>query len=133
MAKYDGLSAKELKARLLDADKLEIELNKANRGLENKISGLKEDLVKFGNEIAKVRESAGKIEGDLNGQIANLQVRVHGLSHDLEYERARRISAENARFDLEQRLHGLSNTHVEVSAIREIMPGLRIDRNGDIA
>lgn len=133
MAKYDGLSAKELRTRLLDADKLEIELNKANRGLENKISELKEDLVKFIEQSEKVKESAEKIEDDLVKQIENLQVRVHALSHDLEYERARRISAENARFDLEQRLHGLSNTHVEVSAIREIMPGLHIDRNGDIA
>lgn len=133
MGKYDGLTAKELRTRLLEADKLELALSKANHDLEKMARSekeAKEAVEKLLADATEQNEAALK-EASRRTGLAN--DRVHALSHDLEYERSRRISAENARFDLEQRLHSLSNTHIEVPAIREIMPGLRIDRNGDIA
>ena len=52
---------------------------------------------------------------------------------DLGYENARRISAENKLFDLEQRLHNFATNEYEHSEVQNIMKGLRINRHGDIA
>ena len=59
--------------------------------------------------------------------------KVEDLSRDLGYENARRISAENKLFDLEQRLHNVATSEYEPSEVQKIMVGLRINRHGDIA
>lgn len=133
MAKYDGLSAKELRTRLLDADKHNNSLHKTCGDLEKAVLDFQNQVVELGAAVEEAKLRGNELLAQEEKRTAHASSMVRALSHDLEYERARRISAEIARFDLEQRLHGLSNTHVEVSAIREIMPGLRIDRNGDIA
>lgn len=122
MGKYDGLTAKELRTRLLEADKSILRWEKTAKELNDASKPLYVEI----SELKKYVEDESR-----KTKLAN--DRVHALSHDLNYERSRRISAENARFDLEQRLHGLASTHIEVPQMRVTIPGLHIDRNGDIA
>ncbi len=146
MGKYDGLTAKELKTRLLESDKQVSRLTKENGRMASLLEEVEPALGRANNQIEELRSTIDEmtirqVELEQRLTTASDELKEAGfhakqsakLGSDLAYEHNRRISAENRAYDLEQRVLGLANTHLEVSAAREQLAELRLDRHGDIA
>lgn len=98
------------------------ELNNASKELYGQISSLKTDLEK----ALADRDRFAK-------ELTNSFIVNDKLTRDYDYEKKRRISAENKAFDLETRLHHTVQSEYPASDVQSYMDGLRIDRNGEIA
>ena len=146
MGKYDGLTAKELKTRLLESDKELSRLNRENGRLASLLEQVEPAFGCVNSQIEELRSAIDQMttrQVELEQRLTTAsdelkEAHFHAkqsarLASDLDYERTRRISAENRAYDLEQRVLGLANTHLEVPDARNQLPELRLDRNGDIA
>lgn len=157
MSSYKGLTTKELTTRLIAADKENAKLASLLAEVEPALAEANGKLVDvcFERDTLKVSlEEANKTIANLRTQLQNETVSVEKLNRDynnlldeyraegtrksalmrdLDYERKRRISAENKAFDLETRLHNTVVSEYPSSDVPSYMAGLRIDRNGEIA
>lgn len=154
---YKGLTTKELTTRLIAADKENAKLAFLLKTIEPELVTANETLhdVTFGRNSFKASlEEANKTIANLRTQLENATLSVEravnqketfykefdasrtrnsALIKDLDYEKKRRISAENKAFDLETRLHNTVASEYPASDIPSYMVGVRIDRNGEIA
>lgn len=154
---YKGLTTKELTTRLIAADKenaklafllkdIEPELAKANDKLDAlhcERNDLKAKLdeanttISSNNSVSEIRR-IGELKAltqrdNICKELEASLKRNDALLRDLDYEKSRRISAENKAFDLETRLHNTVVSEYPSSDVPSYMAGLRIDRNGEIA
>ena len=154
---YKGLTTKELTTRLIAADKenaklafllktIEPELVTANDkldGLHSECNSLKAKLeeanttISSNNSVSEIRR-IGELKAltqrdNICKELEASLKRNDILLRDLEYEKKRRISAENKAFELETRLHNTVVSEYPASDVPSYMVGLRIDRNGKIA
>ena len=154
---YKGLTTKELTTRLIAADKenaslkntcehykeLATELNNATKTLYVEINDLKPKLEEANQTVANLRtqlenetvsvEKLKKERDNFYNEITAGHSRANTLIRDLDYEKKRRISAENKAFELETRLHNTVASEYPASDVPSYMVGVRIDRNGEIA
>ena len=113
---------------------LEVEpaLAQANTQVEELRSAI-DNLTVEKQQIQGSFETALAMRDNFMSEFEKANKDKHALSRDLEYEKRRRISAENKLFDLEQRLLNVTNTEYEPREVQAKMVGLRIDRHGEIA
>lgn len=154
---YKGLTTKELISRLTASDKENAKLVKLVKELETALISTNNSLCIVGNErdilktslensqansadsFTKYENAKGNLKQALDERDSYLDLyqgsnkKISGLIRDLDYERKRRISAENKAFDLETRLHNTVASEYPASDIPSYMVGVRIDRNGEIA
>lgn len=154
---YKGLTTKELISRLTASDKenaklafllkdIEPALAEANDKLDNVHcernslkASLEEAQERIKNLCTQLDNATKSIENACDQrdswckEFSSVNNRNSALMRDLDYERKRRISAENKAFDLETRLHNTVASEYPASDVPGYLPGLRIDRNGEIA
>lgn len=141
---------KELESELAKANKRVIQLAKENAKQSSLLAEVEPALAQANSQVEELRSAVD----DLTSQLVSAQQsfsqevnlrdladsnrrkeseKAEGALRDLNYEKARRISAENKLFNLEQRLHNTANSEYEPSEVQNLMAGLRIDRHGEIA
>ena len=141
---------KELESELAKAKKLVVQLAKENAKQASLLAEVEPALAQANSQVEELRSAVD----DLTSQLVSAQqsfsqeVNLRDLAdsdrrkqtkktddalRDLNYEKARRISAENKLFNLEQRLLQVANSEYEPSEVQNLMEGLRIDRHGEIA
>ena len=141
---------KELESELAKANKRVIQLAKENAKQSSLLAEVEPALAQANSQVEELRSAVDdltsqKVSAELNLKQA-LDMRDNYMSswkksadkensalHDLNYEKSRRISAENKLFDLEQRLLQVANSEYEPSEVQNLMKGLRINRHGEIA
>lgn len=141
---------KELESELAKAKKLVVQKAGEINRLRCLLLEVEPALAKANSQVEELRSAVDdltsqKVEAEENCKAAVRDAesfkRHYEKEHkttadalrDLNYENARRISAENKLFDLEQRLHNVATNEYEHSEVQNIMKGLRINRHGDIA
>ncbi|MBL0320217.1 MAG: hypothetical protein IPP74_13155 [Alphaproteobacteria bacterium] len=157
MSSYKGLTTKELTTRLIAAEKenaslkntcehykeLATELNNATKTLHSERNLFKGSAEEANTTIANLRTQLANEASNLKQALDQRDnfikefeaghKRANALIRDLDYERKRRISAENKAFELETRLHNTVASEYPASNVPSYMVGVRIDRNGEIA
>lgn len=141
---------KELETELAKAKKAVVRLSQENVKLSSLLAEVEPALAQATSQVEELRSAVDdltsqKVSAELNLKQA-LDMRDNYMSswkksadkenaalRDLNYEKARRISAENKLFNLEQRLLQVANSEYEPSEVQNLMEGLRIDRHGEIA
>lgn len=141
---------KELESELAKANKRVIQLAKENAKQASLLAEVEPALAQANSQVEELRsavddltsqkvsaedicKAAVKMRDEVNSLYCKECTKAEGALRDLNYEKARRISAENKLFNLEQRLLQVANSEYEPSEVQNLMEGLRIDRHGEIA
>jgi chromosome segregation ATPase len=141
---------KELEKELAKAKKLVVRVSEENERMTSILKEVEPALAQANEQVEELRSAIDnltvekqQIQGSLDmafemrdnymSEFEKANKDKYALSRDLEYEKRRRISAENKLFDLEQRLLNVTNTEYEPREVQAKMVGLRIDRHGEIA
>ena len=144
------VTIKELEKELAKAKKLVVRVSEENERMTSILKEVEPALAQANEQVEELRSAIDnltvekqQIQGSFETALAmrdnfmrefeKANKDKHALSRDLEYEKRRRISAENKLFDLEQRLLNVTNTEYEPREVQAKMVGLRIDRHGEIA
>lgn len=144
------VTIKELEKELAKAKKLVVRVSEENERMTSILKEVEPALAQANEQVEELRSAIDnltvekqQIQGSLDmafdmrdnfmSEFEKANKDKHALSRDLEYEKRRRISAENKLFDLEQRLLNVTNTEYEPREVQAKMVGLRIDRHGEIA
>lgn len=132
LTKENGKLSKENERMTSLLKEVEPALAQANEQVEELRSAI-DNLTVEKQQIQGSLDMAFEMRNNFMSEFEKANKDKHALSRDLEYEKRRRISAENKLFDLEQRLLNVTNTEYEPREVQAKMVGLRIDRHGEIA
>ena len=141
---------KELESELAKAKKNFVAVHKENTKLASLLAEVELALAQANSQVEELRSAVDdltsqKVSAELNFDRAikmrdnadsdyrKKYTKAEDALRDLNYEKSRRISAENKLFNLEQRLLQVANSEYEPSEVQSLMHGLRIDRHGEIA
>lgn len=100
-------------------------LQKANEKLEKKLA--------TANEQVEELRTALDDRATKDAENAESEATLELTTGDLSYEHRRRVAAENARYELEQKVHQLVQTYLPLEERREVLSHLRLDAGGKIA
>jgi chromosome segregation ATPase len=141
---------KELEKELAKAKKLVVRVSEENERMTSILKEVEPALAQANEQVEELRSAIDNLTVEKQQMQGTLDMafemrdkysaswnkeisKGNSLNRDLEYEKRRRISAENKLFDLEQRLLNVTNTEYEPREVQAKMVGLRIDRHGEIA
>lgn len=141
---------KELESELAKANKRVIQLAKENAKQSSLLAEVEPALAQANIQVEELRSAVDdltsqKVSAEENfNQACNMRDEYMSswkkganaeaaTLRDLNYEKSRRISAENKLFNLEQRLLQVANREYEPLEVQNLMEGFRIDRHGEIA
>lgn len=108
------------------------ELEAANKKLTKANEKLEKQLAKANEQVEELRTALDD-RAAKDAENVETESTLVLCSDDLNYEHRRRVAAENARFELENKVHELVQTYLPLEERRKFLSHLRLSGSGKIA